>query len=240
MNSILDIIKPIELRVGGHHNTALTGQGCLLNVCSYLAGDEVITDAPKDVDLRARLISAMINDFSSHNTRQLLIPFIPRLLNSAASSDEVKHERFLRLVKFQADFEKDIRRVWSETGSKLAEGTYGMYLRFKMFEMMGEKYIQRDEDQKCKAIGIQFGYGLQWMEAASADAYSRLFSGAFSKIQAEKEFILFKAKICLDEMLPKEAIDETSILQSRAAALVSTAKNYVPGSVKNPFLHVTW
>lgn len=234
MNSILDIIKPIELRVGASHNTAVTGRGCILNVCSYLAGDAHITDAPPSVDVHVRSLAAMINDFSSETTRQLLIPLIPRLLNSAASSDEVKHSRYLRLVEFRADFEKDFRRIWEKVGSLYGILSYGIYLRFKLLQMTGPDYEARSEQDKCKAMAILFAYGLQWLQVAALDAYPAKGTSSLPKYMGEEQnFLLFKAKVCLEEMLSNEPLEETEILQLRAATLMDTIKNYVPIKVRS-------
>lgn len=96
--NILDTIKPIKLLHGSHKDTAVTGSGCMMNVISYLQGDEIITDSPSCVDSTIRKICILINDTMNERERQGLHRFIFRAMHSATHDERViaRRERAIR------------------------------------------------------------------------------------------------------------------------------------------------
>jgi hypothetical protein len=81
-------IQPIKLLAGCHQHTGQTGQGCFLNVCSYLQGDHVITDKPSSVHAGLRKPIMALNDFApSDEQRQRLVPFVHRAMLTGGKED---------------------------------------------------------------------------------------------------------------------------------------------------------
>lgn len=78
--------QAIRLLQGCHPEIQYTGHGCVMNVCSYLAGDHVITDRPSCVHPVIRDVMMWMNDSMEDKTRQTLIPFIMRAMKSQECS----------------------------------------------------------------------------------------------------------------------------------------------------------
>lgn len=100
MTSITDIIAPITLLHGSHEDTAKTGQGCFMNVISYLNGEPQITDNSPCVCVTVRKIAIWFNDFLRPNERQQMIPFIERAMGSATTDRDVMNKRLALTVVF--------------------------------------------------------------------------------------------------------------------------------------------
>ena len=79
---IIEIIKPIKLLRGPHDDTAVTGQGCFMNVIAYLNGEQQITDHSDCVCYIVRPIAIFLNDFLDNSERHLMLPYIDRALGS--------------------------------------------------------------------------------------------------------------------------------------------------------------
>jgi len=95
-------ISPIKLLRGSHHDTARTGHGCVMNVISYLQGDPIITDRPAGVCPAIRLLAVVLNDWSSDEQRQRLIPFIERMMDSVAPEVSMQTWRIAQAERFIA------------------------------------------------------------------------------------------------------------------------------------------
>lgn len=75
-------IPEIRLIRGCNHFMRYSGEGCIMNVCSYLSGDQDITDRPKCVHLEVRDVAIWLNDTLKEGPRQRLLPFVLRLMES--------------------------------------------------------------------------------------------------------------------------------------------------------------
>ena len=100
MNIVPEIIKPITLLSGSHHNTATTGQGCFMNVIAYLNGEPQITDKSPCVCVTVRPIVIWLNDFMSASERHQLLPFICRAMGSATENNAEIARRLVHVVDF--------------------------------------------------------------------------------------------------------------------------------------------
>lgn len=99
MLRIQDIVSPIRLLPGHHSDTARTGQGCFLDVISYLSGHRRITDQPRCVCVTVRTVAAWLNDNLNDEFRVELLPYIERAMNSATTSKKVLLQRTWRAVQ---------------------------------------------------------------------------------------------------------------------------------------------
>ena len=73
-------LTTLTLTLGGHDSDS--GEMCLLEAAAYQAG-EPWSDRPQCVSLVLAAYGRSLNDALPDDTRQRLIPFIPRLLNTA-------------------------------------------------------------------------------------------------------------------------------------------------------------
>ena len=131
MKSVLEIIKPIVLCVGTH-DISRTGQGCVMNVASYLAGDQVITDRPRSVDPTIGRLARTDNDFSNQTDRQGLLPYVMRMIGSTTTDRGVLAKRADIFQSLISETFSDLGRVWAETGKQFGEIYYAEYLRLKL------------------------------------------------------------------------------------------------------------
>lgn len=102
METLADILKPIKLLRGNHTNTGVTGQGCFMNVASYLNGDTIVTDRPTCVCPLVRSVAVWVNDLMEDGERDALLAFIERALRSK-TPDPLELKRRFRLVLDLAD-----------------------------------------------------------------------------------------------------------------------------------------
>lgn len=93
MNIVPDIIKPIRLARGPNKNIGATGVGCFMNVVAFLNGDAVITDNSPCVCPSVRRVAIFLNDHSTNNQRNQLLPFVLRALGSATKDSNVFEKR---------------------------------------------------------------------------------------------------------------------------------------------------
>jgi hypothetical protein len=89
-------IKPIKLLSGSHADTGKTGNGCFMNVISYLNGEPAITDQSPCVCVTVKPIAIWINDFMTDAERPQLLPYIMRAMGSATNDrDELVRRAWL-------------------------------------------------------------------------------------------------------------------------------------------------
>lgn len=93
-------IEPIKLLSGDHSDTGTTGQGCFMNVISYLNGDLQITDDSPCVCVTIRPIAIYLNDLVNDEQRQRLLPFVLRAMGSSTDDIEEIKRRLVEVVKY--------------------------------------------------------------------------------------------------------------------------------------------
>jgi hypothetical protein len=111
MQSITDIIQPISLLEGDHPEAIGFGQGCFMNVVSYLNGEDVITDDSPCVCPSIRKTVIILNDnivFQDDDSiealdRNRLLPFVERALGSRSEDPEVIAFRTVKVLEFFSD-----------------------------------------------------------------------------------------------------------------------------------------
>ena len=99
--NITDILKPIKLLKGSHPNTGETGSGCLMNVVSYLNGDQEITDRPACACPVVIPIAIWLNDYMRDDERQQLLPYVERISGSRTNDVDVLTARALVAARFE-------------------------------------------------------------------------------------------------------------------------------------------
>jgi hypothetical protein len=96
---LLEAFKPIKLLSGSHSDTGETGQGCFMNVISYLNGEAQITDQSTCVCVVVRPVAIWINDYLMDSERHILLPYIERAMGSATCDQTELSRRAGRAVK---------------------------------------------------------------------------------------------------------------------------------------------
>ena len=99
-------ILPIKLLSGSHKDTGTTGQGCFMNVVAYLNGESQITDQSACVCPLIRPMAIVLNDRSTDEQRQQLLPFVLRAMGSATNDKTVRDARKLRLRVYGQECDK--------------------------------------------------------------------------------------------------------------------------------------
>lgn len=99
---IMNKIEAIKLLRGHRSDINKTGQGCFMDVVSYLNGESVITDKSECVCPSVRPIAIWLNDFANNKQRQRMLPFVVRAVGSV-TDDNIEMERRLALVVRYAD-----------------------------------------------------------------------------------------------------------------------------------------
>jgi hypothetical protein len=69
-------------------NILAQGRGCVMNIISFLQGDKFITDHPSGVNDYIRVVAVNCNDGMNDTMRQLLVPLILRMMNTAYMDDD--------------------------------------------------------------------------------------------------------------------------------------------------------
>lgn len=93
-------IEPIKLLVGSHRDIGKTGQGCFMDVVSYLNGDAKITDSSPCVCLLVRPIARWLNDCMPDVDRPRMLPFVIRAMGCATTDAGELKRRALLMVAF--------------------------------------------------------------------------------------------------------------------------------------------
>lgn len=79
-------LQPIRLISGSHPDMVTTGQGCFMNIISYLNGESQITDESPCVCVTIRPMVIWFNDYLTSSERECLIPYIERAMGSATQN----------------------------------------------------------------------------------------------------------------------------------------------------------
>lgn len=227
MKSILSIISPITLCVGHNPKTAETGKGCLLDICSYLNGDAVITDHTDCVHPLIRPLAAITNDFSDSSHRAELIKLIPRLMVTANLTSEQQDTCNAVLAMFHSYQEATIRKVRESIGLDYGTYQYGYYLREKLSWAIRGPEQAYEESAACQTA-LQYGWTMQYLDQAFLDAKIYGALEIVSHIQEVRIDLQERALRCLTDMLPKEVLVETSTHFGRAQQLVDTKLAVLP------------
>jgi hypothetical protein len=219
MKSILDIISPIHLCHGHNPNTALTGVGCLLDICSYLNGDEVITDKTKCVDEVIRPMAAMVNDHIMGGIkRDELIKFIPRLMASAETAEQERAGRLVVLDMFRSSQEAMICRVRDIVGLRYAPWHYAEYLKAKRMVLLSN--LPADMYPMHTQTAIQYSLAIRYLNQAEIEADQIFHKDLFQAVSTQ---LREKAVKCLDALLGQEVLIETPTHLDRARGLLDIA-----------------
>jgi hypothetical protein len=120
MQSITEIIKPIQLKRGTHADTAKTGSGCFMNVIGYLNGEAQITDQSTCVCPSIRPMAIYINDLATDEEREQLLPFIERAMSSATTD----HAEIIQRVNLVVEFSNEMAQwasKYAQWASKYAQ-----------------------------------------------------------------------------------------------------------------------
>lgn len=223
--NILDTIKPIRLLKGCHENTGETGSGCMMNVISYLQGDDKITDKPGGVDKMIREVCIQINDFLDDHERHQLHEFIFRAMNSVTQIERVRNRR-----------ERTIYRA--------ANDIFNLVARWHEGRMYSEEHYHRSRDGMPRATF--FGEALAYAKVKAYDLrplmkYDRKASMLHVTYDCDavigmpvqyyyREDVHTRhaelVKVCLellDDLLPDEQEPEP-VVTERAIVLVETAR----------------
>ena len=105
-------IAPIKLLSGHHKDTATTGSGCFMNVVAYLNGESQITDDSPCVCITVRPLARRLNDYSTYEQRQRLLPFVLRAMGSATEDEQVMYSRIERMKQYGAECEEMVN-AWN-------------------------------------------------------------------------------------------------------------------------------
>lgn len=227
MNSILETIRPIRLLSGHHSDTGSTGQGCIMDVASYLAGDAIVTDSPSCVDRAFHYGWRTINDLSGNEQRQTLLPYIERLIGTATDDEAVHQARRKQFRELQFGVESIIDQARNQLGFDLAPMEYGQYLHIKRPELTGKAPIAFLPAR----VSAQMAYGLLWLRWTVIHANaSRQYGVGASGEECYSKLLEF-ATNSLIAMLPGQSVEATPEMVARGRKLVEAAKdNHVVSS----------
>ena len=115
-------IEPIKLLAGTHSDTGTTGQGCFMNVISYLNGEPQITDQSECVCITIKPIAIWLNDFANDVQRQRLLPYVLRAMGTATNDKEVIKKRLIAVVRF-AEFNARLAAKYAKYAANSAKYT---------------------------------------------------------------------------------------------------------------------
>lgn len=215
MNSILDIISPVRLRMGHHKETASTGQGCIMDVASYLAGDAVVTDSPPCVDRGFQFGFRIVNDALPYVKRQELLPYVLRMIGTATEDKEVLATRMDQFKQLQVQMERGFDEARQNLGYDWAPSSYARYLRMKRPELTGTLA----PDFFPARVSAQLAYGLMWLNYTQIGAYSIGQDAVAGSAIKYHDDILDAAVATLIAMLPPEPIEATAEIVARGTHL---------------------
>jgi len=197
--NITDILKPIKLLKGSHPNTGETGSGCLMNVVSYLNGDQEITDRPACACPVVMPIAIWLNDYMNDDERQQLLPFVERISGSRTYDVDVLTARALVAARFEDVCAKSA----TKHAAKYAEyAKYAKYAESAKYAAKYSKYAKYDAK-----------YARHAAESAAKHA---------AKYAAIRHELISAALKCLDEMLPVQSKPDDVVIE-RARKLVEIA-----------------
>ena len=209
-------IEPIRLLRGHQENTATTGQGCFMNVVSYLNGDAQITDRSPCVCVTVRPLSIRLNDLGNDEQRLRLLPFVLRAMGSATENTEVLAARRARLCQYGEEC-NEVMQSFLKSAKSPSAGTH-----FYLFpDASTDAYAIAKAN--CRTIS-------RWCAAADATfaevnsyavAYSNAHAYARSYIESTHlQSLLFDAGLrFLDDVLPA-AESASLVVAERCETLV--------------------
>ena len=212
METLADILKPIKLLRGSHANTGVTGQGCFMNVASYLNGDIVVTDRPPCVCPLVRSVAVWVNDLMEDGERDALLVFVERAMNSKTPDHQELKRRFQLALAL--------------AGSLVATAREAVDLKTDLFgdsELNGEKRsMLRAHDRLKTATSMS----LSGQSFCIADFLLTIGSISYElRIRGDKYAPTFRERIkslavkALDDMLPPQSsIDSTPLILAKELA----------------------
>ena len=187
---IADIIKPIKLLKGSHADTGATGQGCFMNVISFLNGEPQITDNSPCVCITVKPIAIFLNDFLKDEDRNLMITYIERAMGSV-THDKIELVRRANLVVL---FANKCSLMAAEAAAKSAEAAAMSAAKSAKAAAMSAAKSAATCAAEPTAISAMCAARFA---AKSAEYYAEIKAAAF-------EF--------LDAALPKQVINDVLII----------------------------
>jgi hypothetical protein len=151
MQSITEIIKPIQLKRGTHADTAKTGSGCFMNVIGYLNGEAQITDQSTCVCPSIRPMAIYINDLATDEEREQLLPFIERAMSSATTD----HAEIIQRVNLVVEFSNEMAQWASKCAqwaSKCAQSASEYAPKANMRALIFQRGVKLLDDMCPKLV----------------------------------------------------------------------------------------
>lgn len=200
--TILNIISPIKLLSGHHGDTGTTGQGCTMDVISYLSGDKIITDHTECVCFVVTPLVIWLQDYLTDHKRSLMIPYIPRLMGSRSYDPAVFVPRAQAVARFANKCSEIADRAWGAARAVLVANA----------AMLAAACADAAE---CEGMGA----AMSAKEASTMAEIAASLTDGGAKASARRELIK-SAFIFLDESLP-QAAETPPVVIERALALRS-------------------
>ena len=224
-----EIIAPITLLRGSHANTGTTGQGCFMNVVSYLNGESQITDQSPCVCVSVRYLAIRLNDLGTDEQRQRLLPFVLRAMGSATKDRNILETRMARMRQYGVECQELINAWRSEMKATKADtNAYANADAYASASANANAYAYASANAYAYAYADAYTYANAYANAnAYADAYAYAYATRKSWVYGKRDELkatLFDAGLrYFDDVLPP--LDAPSdVVIDRAARLCELAE----------------
>ena len=206
---IADIIKPIKLLKGSHADTGTTGQGCFLNVISFLNGELQITDNSPCVCIIVKPIAIFLNDFLKDEDRNLMITYIEPAMGSV-THDKIELVRRANLVALFANKCSLMAAAMSAKAAAMSAKDAAMSANSALYAKTAAKYAAEYADKTAAKSARYCEYG----ESAATYAMQASKYAARSAAKSAEYYAEIKAAAFefLDAALPKQVINDELII----------------------------